>query len=385
MRVSVVSDKVLPMPTGGGPKMNQWAIIEELRQQGHQVQVVWITPNTEIDFNTAVGLQALQARGTIVCPIIQGNNPEVISRGLFQFQPDIIFALSTWSMAWAMSYSRAKKVLMLGDPEHLIESNRRQAVSREALSYEEIAALHESAQITKGVYFDVVNQCDYVFCSAVQSVEWFRSQGLAVDYIPMPMVEPAFLGWKRREVDFPQRERPRILMLGHLGGMATISSLNYLLEDILPNMLDYTEYEWRICGGDALIPRLAKQFERYPEIEFKGYVEDIRREILEADILLSPTSSTIGVRCRIIEGWSLGACVVAHSANVQGQPEALPGNNLVTFDTGEQAVEALAILKDDPPLRAEIGAAGRQTWEANFRTELSAGQVVRKMEELVNV
>lgn len=384
MKVTMICENALPESTGGGPRLNQYAICEELRQRGHQLQIVWITSLTELDQHTQIAIQALNARGMQVQPIPYAQaSPSLISHVLNRFKPDVIFSLGTWGIAWASAYQvSTPRVVMLGDPEHYLPTYRRQLKNPEPLTYEEVAQMHIDGMASKEVYLNVLSTCTAAFCAAKHSVDWFNRQGFNVEYVPMPVVEPAYMGWRRRKEDMPQNEKPRILQAGHLGGIATLSSLYYLVDEVLPNMDDIDDYDWHICGGDELQSDLVAKFKKYPQIKFRGYVEDIRKEILQADIFLCTTSSTCGVRTRLVEAMALGSCIVAHSSNGVGQPEFVTGENLAMQDSGEGVAQYIRWLGNSPDERYEMGLAARQTYEDSFRTELSAGRIVSKMEEI---
>jgi len=387
MKVTIISENSLPMSTGGGPRLNQYAICEELRQRGHQVQIIWITTNQEIGLHEAIGLQALQARGMQVIPMPYATcNPSAVSRLLGSISPDVVFGLGTYNIAWAAAYNPAvPRICMLGDPEHIIQGYRRQYKNPEPMSYEEIAQYHNMGMQAKESYLQILQTCTAAFCAARHSTKWFQDQGLAVEYIPMPVVEPAYLGWRRRKEDMPNNPKPRILMAGHLGGIATLSSLYYLADEVLPHMDDIDDYDWHICGGDTLQEDLVNRFKKYPQIQFRGYVEDIRKEILQADIFLCTTSTTVGVRTRLVEAMALGSCIVAHSANGFGQPEFISNNNILLPESAEQMIVHIKELGKDSELRHTYGLAARQTYEDHFRTELSAGRIIDKMEEVVRL
>jgi hypothetical protein len=366
----------LPNATGGGPRMNQWAVCDEARRLGHAVTIVWIT-QAMTDRNR-LELQALANRGVGV--VAGALDPSYIAQVLTQVNPDVIYGLTSYPIAWTAAYhADVPRVCHIGDPEHLVSINRRQYVNRSVpLTYAEIVSLHNTAMLTKSVYMPVLESCAATFCPCAASTDWFNSQGLDTQYIPAPVVDPAFPGWRRREEDMPVNEKPRILLIGHLNGIATISGLTYLAEDVLP-YLDVDEYDWRICGGESLTPDLKTRFKSYPQIKFKGFIEDIRKEILQADILLVPTPETMGVRTRIHEGWSLGACIVAHVANGVEQPEAKPGENILLGENGSDIAALIrAAVAGGSEFRCEVGNAGRETFDEHF-TE-SPSRIIRLME-----
>jgi len=386
----MVCERNLPMSTGGGPKLNQWAITEELRARGHQIFVLYITGSVDSEGNLSqedqYGIAALRARGVqvVAMDFKRGLHPMAISEMLAQIQPDVITSLGSWHMAWCAAYDQSvPRVVLVGDPEHLIDCYRMQYEHRDrVLNYNEIVQIHNRSISKKQAYLPLVQSCDYAFCTAEQSAKWFQSIGLQMEYLPMPVPDSVFPGWRRRKEDMPNNSKPRILLAGHLTGMATLSSLYYLVENILPCMDDIDDYEWRICGGDILMSDLKNRFQQYPQIEFVGYVEDIRKEMLQADIFLCPTAITVGVRTRLVEAMSLGSCIVAHSANGLGQPEFENGVNVALLDNGWDIAASIRYLSASPDKRLEMGHAARETFESKFCTAKSAGRVVDKLEEV---
>jgi len=391
MKVVMVCERNLPVSTGGGPKLNQWAITEELRMRGHEVHILYIT--SSVDANGRLfqenlnNIAALHARGVRVSiAVFNGLHPMAVSEMLAQIQPDVIISLGSWHMTWCASYNRSiPRVVLVGDPEHLIECYRMQYEHRErVLDYNEIVQIHNYSMFKKQAYLPLVQSCDYAFCTGNHSTQWFQSIGLQMEYLPMSIPDSVFPGWRRRKEDMPQNPKPRILLPGHLTGMATLSSLYYLVENILPCMDDIDDYEWRVCGGDTLMPDLQQRFKMYPQIEFVGYVEDIRKEMLQADILLCSTSIPVGTRCRLVEAMSLGSCIVAHTANSLGQPEIEDGVNVALSDNGVGIAALIRHLSTSPETRFNMGHAARETFEREFCTSKSAGRLVDKLEEVTN-
>lgn len=379
MNVTMICS-TLPSGTGGGPRLNQWAIADELKQRGHNVSIIWMAQ--EVTDRTRYELAALGGRGIAVQGMqIQGAHPSPVSAAIGATEPDVIFGLASWTIAWASAFDRqVPRVCMIGDPEHLIHLYRRQYANRSSpLIYEELVGLHQDAINSKKVYLDILKECAATVCPVAHSVDWFRGQGLNTEYVPMPVVDPAFPGWRRREEDMPKNEKPRILLAGHLNGIATMSGLYFLAEDILPH-LDVDAYDWNICGAETLTPDLATRFKPYPQIKFRGYVEDIRAEILRADISLVPTPITLGVRTRIVESMGLGACIVAHSANGVGQPEAVDAVNIALAGTGEDIAKLMGLYANHPELRQRMGHAARATFDEHFVVAKSAGRICEIME-----
>lgn len=392
MKVALICERNLPVSTGGGPKLNQWAITEELRARGHQVHVLYIVGSVDstgqLSREDRYNIAALHARGVVVSVAVfsRGLHPLAVAEMLAQIQPDVITSLGSWNLAWCASYNQSvPRVVLVGDPEHLIDCYRMQYENKDrVLDYNEIVQLHSRSILKKEAYLPLVQSCDYAFCTGNHSTQWFQHEGFQMEYLPMPVPDSVFPGWRRRKEDMPQNTKPRILMAGHLQGMATLSSLYYLVEHVLPCMDDIDDYDWHICGGQSLSSNLKIRFKPYPQMNFRGYVEDIRKEMLQADIFLCTTSIPVGTRTRLVEAMSLGSCIVAHTANGLGQPEFEDGVNVALSDSGEGIANLIREYALSPEHRFEMGHAARKTFEKEFCTSKSAGRLVDKLEEVIN-
>ena len=94
-----------------------------------------------------------------------------------------------------------------------------------------------------------------------------------------------------------------------------------------------TNFEVHIVGGFfETLPVKLKLSLTKSNIFIKGQVNPINDEINSADIFLVPTPIELGIRVRIITGFSFGSLIVAHTANKAGIPELEHGHNCLLSD-----------------------------------------------------
>jgi glycosyltransferase involved in cell wall biosynthesis len=206
-----------------------------------------------------------------------------------------------------------------------------------------------------------------------------KRHGVAAWYAPSPVEDPR---------PSPRGERapgpPRILLIGHLRGIATISGLHVLVDDVLPRLdaeLGREGYEARIVGAYCP-PESLRESLQHPAVRLTGAVEPPDEEFLGADVVLVPTPIETGPRVRILTAFAYGCCVVAHRANALGIPELEDGVNVLLADTRGLAAATLSALRD-AALRQRLGAAGHALYESRFTPEAAGGGIVRRLEELV--
>jgi glycosyltransferase involved in cell wall biosynthesis len=120
---------------------------------------------------------------------------------------------------------------------------------------------------------------------------------------------------------------------------------------------------------------LAPRLERYSGVRVIGFVDDVRRHILESSVSVAPMVSGTGIKNKILEAWALATPVVATPLAVEGlvcQHDV----NLLIGKSPDEFAAATASLLEDRERCERIGAAGRahvlqnycwETFRARFK------------------
>jgi glycosyltransferase involved in cell wall biosynthesis len=164
----------------------------------------------------------------------------------------------------------------------------------------------------------------------------------------------------------------------------TLEGLELFARQILPSLereLGADGFEVRIAGGYTPPPELARLLDR-PSVRMLGHVDEAGDEFRGADVMLVPNSIQLGIRVRIVTAFSYGTCVVTHSANRQGIPELEHGRNSLVCESPEELVsETLRALRD-ADLRRRVGVGGRETYDRDFRPDVSVGRIAEVLDEI---
>lgn len=389
-KISFICSDDTPYFTHGGTGMTAWGIFDALILAGHKVQVVSrVQERPDINLR----LHALQQRGAAVVPVMgspanEEQMREVIT-GVTQhvnaFQPDAILAFPVNGLVWASGVSaEVPRVCLFGDLAHELTLHRVQFHRRQVpLGYDDVQTIINQSEQVKDNQLQALSTCVKVGNFAAHHAQWLKDNGVDAAYTPMPVIDSAFMGWRRRKEDMPKNEKPQILLAGHLGGIATLSGLYYLVESVLPAMDPRFKYDMKICGAEGLNPHLSAQFANYDQVQFAGFVQDIRKEMLQADIFLCPTPVTLGMRTRLIEAMSLGSFIVAHPANAHGMPELVDGYNCILINSGEDMARKIKAFSKMPDHRYAIGLNARRTYEKVFAPEVAGLGIVQMVEEVL--
>ncbi len=304
---------------------------------------------------------------------------------LDEIQPDVVFAYHWDSLCLIYELKNYKKIGLVGDPIHLPYLFRKEFAGRNSTGllriYNKFLNGVSGIQVRSQIKYMVkmTNSCDVGGAFAAHHANDLRAAG-AIDckYICTPV--PDVLQTTRLPA-----KKFKIILLGHLRGIATMSGVELFINDIFPNIdkvIGSDNYEVHVIGGyfDTLPNEFKKKLD-HPSIIIRGTVTPADNEFLSADLLVVPTPIKLGIRVRIISALSFGTLIVTHIANTEGIPELKHGNNALVGNSGAQmADEIIKVYQDDVDVKT-IRNNARLTYENYFTPNAFARQVEKFLEQ----
>jgi glycosyltransferase involved in cell wall biosynthesis len=275
----------------------------------------------------------------------------------------------------------APRFAATSDPPHLAlwgrtwrrwRSERRPLrVVREAIGIQSTLRAHPRLAV------QLLRECEAVGAFGHHHAAWLERLGVPCDYYRTPIADP---GPPR-----PDRSdgRPTILLVGHLQGTATLDGLR-VFQRMLPHLdggLGRDGFEVRIVGGYEPPPELAPLLQ-HPAVQLHGFVPDIDTEFRTADVLLVPVSIRLGVRIRVLTGFSYGSCIVTHTANAYGIPELEHERNALLGDSPQTLAEQVVRAIGDAELRVRLRAGARSTYERYFTPAAAGAALAETLERI---
>jgi len=154
----------------------------------------------------------------------------------------------------------------------------------------------------------------------------------------------------RREVaaahGFQETER-WILFFGSQNYQPNLEAVLFIAGELAPLLKAQTDLNYRIliCGGGlpAKFQKLAAY--RQYNLDYLGFVEDIDRYVLAADVVLNPIVTGAGVKTKVLEAIALGKTVVSSESGAFGIQKQVCGEKLVMVADHDTPAFAKAILQ----------------------------------------
>src|SRR5690606_14407203 len=120
-----------------------------------------------------------------------------------------------------------------------------------------------------------------------------------------------------------------VVYFGLLSTVPNIDGVTYFIRDIWPRIAAaHPQARCKIVGGRPP-PSLLALAE--PQIEFTGFVSDLRPHLAAAAAVVVPLRLGGGTRLKIVEAMAMGKAVVSTTLGAEGI-EAVPGRDLLVED-----------------------------------------------------
>jgi hypothetical protein len=216
---------------------------------------------------------------------------------------------------------------------------------------------------------------------------YYRRQGLTqAAYIQnvwidrFPDMPPALADETKR-----RNSAARIIAnVGKLGGTANTYGLAYLAEEVLPHLpaaMNGRPYEVHILGAGELHPHVARVLPSLPGVKMRGFVDDIDDEMAQSGIFLCVNNGTVYNvgHTRYLHAWSLGCCVVAHTAASKAMPEIQHETNALLGRDGATIAKLIARAAEDRALRYALGRNGYDTFRRAFMAKPVTARIVASL------
>lgn len=193
------------------------------------------------------------------------------------------------------------------------------------------------------------------------------------NYIKTPIIDGDTISQKNfNNSDF------NFLMIGHLQGTVTISSLIFL-EKFIRKFEDYllvNNIKFNVVGGNKLSNLNKNLSNKKNIINFCGESFKINYYYKKNNILLVPNETDIGIRVRIITGMSFGAIIVTHSSNKKGIPELKNNLNCLIFSNENELIDIIKLLKDRKVNLDKIRINAKKTFYEHFYYKKSVKNIL---------
>jgi glycosyltransferase involved in cell wall biosynthesis len=169
--------------------------------------------------------------------------------------------------------------------------------------------------------------------------------------------------------DDPSSDGCTVLFFGAINYYPNIDGLLFFLREVWPRLLpSHPRARLKIVGQHPTPEILAHSG---PRVEVAGLVDDVRRHLAQAAVVIVPLRLGGGTRLKVLESMAMARPVVSTSIGAEGIDVA-PEHNILLADDPASFAAAVGRLLDEPDLAARIGRKGRALVEAHYSWDTAA-------------
>jgi len=184
----------------------------------------------------------------------------------------------------------------------------------------------------------------------------------------------------KSKTNWGKGEKLRLFHLGCIDAFIGFHSLKFILGEvfpILPNEILH-RIEFKIAGEiknsrySGIIKEMAKN---YDQVEFLGYVNDLKPYYQNSDVHLVGSNDATGLRTRIIESFAYGLPVLSTEESAKGIIGIVTGENILLANDAKQFAKEIIQIIDNPKILGYLAKNGRILYEKYYSRDVEAKQL----------
>lgn len=374
MKVLFVCHRV-PFPPKRGGKIRPFNIIRHLHEKGHEITVATLA-RSQTELEESEGLRAHCAQRIIEVVDDRLAWPRMVawlptmkpsSFGYFhstRLRQRIAAARlersesgMTWDLIFVHCSSVAPYVADMCGPRKIIDFG-----DMDSQKWREYSQ-HRPFPLAAGYWLEAVKlerterllaaKFDLATCTTRAEMDSLRALGVTTPTAWFPNgVDTEFFQPSPRPYD-----QDLCTFVGRMDYFPNQQAVTRFCAEVFPEIRRRRpETRLEIVGADP--SSAIRDLGRQPGVTVTGSVPDVRPFVHRAALTIAPLEIARGTQNKILESLAMGVPVVC-SRQAAGGVDAVPGEHLLSCETGEQLIEATLGILDSPERRARLASAGR--------------------------
>lgn len=370
----------VPYPPTHGQRLRNWALLRALHEEGHEVTLVAFATTEDVWHATGVLHDACREVRFVPLPYpgVLGRSwarlralPSHLPQGVLKYRSPEMRAEITECLNEGVDAAICDDLYMFDnfpvDSPAVVILNKHDLLTNILSGY---AHYHPNAFIRAYARGEarkveawerrVVEKSGAVMCCSPADRDLMVRQAPSQRFTVVPNAidaaacEPA-----------PDPGGATLIYSGSMAFYPNRDAIEHFLWDIFPAIQQRVPEVRLLITGPPPERRFIRYCKTRGNIEFTGFVSDIRKELASANVAIVPLRIGSGTRLKILEAAAMERPVVSTTLGAEGLAFTAE-QEIVLRDSPEQFAAAVADLLGNPMRRAAIGAAARRRVIAEY-------------------
>jgi polysaccharide biosynthesis protein PslH len=177
-------------------------------------------------------------------------------------------------------------------------------------------------------------------------------------------------------------ETDTMIYAGALSYFANLDAMQYFIAEILP-IIKRSRPAVKLFITGKVNDSLQRKLPSDPNVEFTGYLEDVRPKIGCAWLSVIPLRIGGGTRLKILESLAMGTPVVSTTKGAEGL-DLKAGYDILVGDSPKEFAAGVVEILENRELRERLGAAGKSTAGSLYDWNLIGDRFLTQVDEIVS-
>ena len=169
----------------------------------------------------------------------------------------------------------------------------------------------------------------------------------------------------------PDAGSPSVVFTGSMDAPANHDGVQWFLNEVWPRVIAAVPAARFVVVGRNPPAALLATGRRIPNVEFTGFVDDVRPYIRSAQVSVIPLLVGGGTRIKAFEAMAMGSAVVSTAVGIEGL-DVTHGQHFIESDDAAGFAAAVALLLNDAAARLGYSQRARERVESRFGHQVAA-------------
>jgi Glycosyltransferase len=206
-----------------------------------------------------------------------------------------------------------------------------------------------------------------------------------IDLVTIPIaIDGAFLdkAESSHDEDVTNESRPTIICTGNLKSPGIAKGVQLFMEFAWPLILKERPDAQLLVLAQNASPVFCLKFKQRQNVELYEWVEDYRKFISQADVLIVPDLDGTGIKTRVAQAMGIGLAVVGTETAFEGIP-FVHGEHGMKYATMTECAASVIRLINDKSLRKVIGESAHRLALKQFSLNIVGPQYEKLYQEAI--